>query len=136
MIRQEIDIDGWWWVTVFYQPSPDDLTEVTRAYEEVECPWRELWYTQWLIRTGQMNKGYSYSNERQRRSVVFIGRADSWEQFQDTVAHEVRHVVDDIVWFYRVENKGEPPAYTQGELARQMAPAIRKIACPCCGMIY
>ena len=133
MIRQEIDVDGWWRVTVLWLPWPEDLPEVTRAYEEVGCPWRELWYTRRLIRTGQMNKGYTYSNYQQRRSVTVIGRATDWAQLQDTVAHELRHVTDDVLRWYDVENTGEPPAYTQGYLARQMATVMKTMACPCCG---
>ena len=133
MIRQEIDVDGWWRMTVLWLPWPDDLPELTEAYKDVGCPWSELWYTRWLVKAEQMNKGYTYSNYRKRQSVMMIGRATDWDQFQDTVAHELRHVVDDIVRCYNIENRGEPPAYTQGYIARQMASVIRQIACPCCG---
>jgi hypothetical protein len=30
-------------------------------------------------------------------------------------------------------NYGEPPAYLQGYIGRQMAPMIHRLACPCCG---
>ena len=126
-------MDGWWRVTVFYHPWPEDVREVTDAYEELGCPLEDVMKIRWIVGRGIMNKGATYSSGSQRRSVVVIGRATSWEQFFDTVTHELRHVVDDIMLWYYVENLGEPPAYTQGEIGRQMARVIRDIACPCCG---
>ena len=133
MIRQEIDIDGWWLVTVFYLPCSDNLAEVTEAYEDIGCPYSDVVTIRRIV--GRLwNRGATYSSGWLRHSVVVIGRATSWSQFFDTMLHELKHVVDDVVMWYDLENLGEPPAYLQGELGRQMAPVVRRIACPCCGL--
>lgn len=132
MIRQEIDIDGWWRVTVFYLPGEEDMREVTDAYRGIGCPAADIVEINRLF-PSQMNKGVTYSSGYLRRSVTVIGRSTSWPEFFNTVLHEVKHIVDDITMWYDVMNYGEPPAYLQGEIGRMMAPAIRKIACPCCG---
>ena len=132
MIRQEIDIDGWWRLTVFYAPGDSDVREVTDAYRGLGCPESDID----TIRTDilpRLNKGSTFTSGYLRHSVTVIGRASSWDQFFDTVLHEVKHIVDDIVSWYGIMNYGEPPAYLQGEIGRMMAPAIRRIACPCCG---
>lgn len=119
---------------MFYTPWPEDSEEVTGVYEEIGCPPEDLTAIRRLINRGWMNKGVTYSSGWLRRSVVVIGRATSWDQFFNTMLHEVKHVVDDVTLWYDVENIGEPPAYLQGEIGRLMAPAVRQIACPCCGL--
>lgn len=133
MIRQEIDIDGHWLVTVIYLPQPDELWKVAEAYERLGCLDDEVETIISLML--QRNKGATFTNFRMRRSVVTIGRATSWEQFFDSVLHETKHLVDDIVAGYDIMNYGEPPAYLQGYIGRQMAPVIKRLACPCCGVI-
>lgn len=134
MIRQEIDIDGYWLVTVIYLPQPHELWHVAEAYEEMGCVEEEIDTIVKLM--SQWNHGATFTNPRRRRSVVTIGRATSWPQFFDTVLHETKHLVDDIVNAYDLMCYGEPPAYLQGYIGRQMAPVIKRIACPCCGGSY
>ena len=134
MIRQEIDIDGWWHITLFYLPGPDDMPEVIDAYRGIGCPEGDITEIQRVI-PHEMNKGVTYTSGYLRHSVTVIGRSTSWEQFFDTVLHEVGHIRDDVTWWYDVANYGEPPAYLQGEIGRLMAPVIQRIACPCCGAL-
>lgn len=133
MIRQEIDIDGWWRITVFYLPGDEDMPEVIKAFREADCPNREIRQILSLF-PHKVNKGVTWPGYRQRHSITVIGRSSSWEQFFDTLLHEIDHLVDIITDYYLVSNHGEPPAYLQGEIGRLMAPAVRSILCPCCGM--
>lgn len=132
MLRQMIDIDGWWLVTVIYLPQVHEAEAVAEAFESIGCADDDIGIIRRMI-SSEWNKGATFSNPYRRRSVMMIGRATSWEQFFDTVLHETKHVVDDITWAYDVMNYGEPPAYLQGYIGRQMAPMIRRIGCPCCG---
>ena len=133
MIRQQFVIgNDSWQVEVFYLPWKEDIPTVAEAYERIGCPDSDIDKICHII-ASMNNKGATYSSGYHRKSVVMIGRASSWDQLFDTVLHEVKHVVDDIVLWYRINNHGEPPAYLQGEIGRLMAPAIRMIACPCCG---
>ena len=129
---QEIDIDGYWLATVVYVPTDRDMPQVAEALSRLGCPDGDIDKT-WRLMTREWNKGYTWSNPARRQSITLIGRADSWEQFYNTVAHETKHLVDEITAAYNVMNYGEPPAYLQGFLGQKMAPVIRRIACPCCG---
>ena len=133
MIWQEINLDGYWLATVIYVPSERNMPVVTEALAKLGCPETEIEET-WRSVTEGWNNGYTWSNPARRRSITIIGRAESWEEFFNTVIHETRHIVDEIAAAYDVMGYGEPPAYTQGEIGRQMAPMIRRIACPCCGI--
>lgn len=132
MIRQEIDIDGWWRITVFYLPGEEDMPEVISSYRGIGCPESDIRKISSIF-PSQMNNGVTYTSGYLKHSVTVIGRSTSWEEFFDTLLHEVGHIRDDVAVWYDIANYGEPPAYLQGEIGRLMAPAVRRIACPCCG---
>ena len=132
MLWQQIDLDGYWLATVIYVPQERDMPIVAEALERLGCPERDIMDT-WHAVTREWNRGYTWSNPSRRRSITIIGRANGWPQLFDTVMHETGHIRDEIMAAYDVMNYGEPPAYTQGEIGRQMAPMIKKLACPCCG---
>lgn len=132
MLWQQIDLDGYWLATVIYVPQERDMPIVAEALEKLGCPEKDIMDT-WQAVTREWNKGYTWSNPSRRRSITIIGRAEDWPQLFDTVLHETGHIRDEIMAAYDVMNYGEPPAYTQGEIGRQMAPMIKKLACPCCG---
>lgn len=132
MIWQTIDIDGYWLATVVYVPLEQDMPAVAEAMTRLGCPQEDIGKT-WHLMTEEWNRGYTWSNPARRRSITLIGRAWNWEQFFNTVMHETKHLVDEITAAYDVMNYGEPPAYLQGFLGQRMAPAIRRIVCPCCG---
>lgn len=133
MLWQLIDLDGYWLATVIYVPQEDDMPAVAEALAGLGCPDDDIIST-WHNMTEEWNRGYTWSNPARRRSITLIGRATSWPQFLDTVMHETRHIVDEITAAYEIMDYGEPPAYTQGEIGRQMAPMIKRIMCPCCGL--
>jgi hypothetical protein len=132
VIWQTIDIDGYWLATVVYVPLEQDMPAVAEAMTRLGCPQEDIGKT-WHLMTEEWNRGYTWSNPARRRSITLIGRAWNWEQFFNTVMHETKHLVDEITAAYDVMNYGEPPAYLQGFLGQRMAPAIRRIVCPCCG---
>lgn len=129
---QQIDLDGYWLATVIYVPQEEDMPIVAEALEKLGCPEKDIMDT-WQAVTREWNNGYTWSNPSRRRSITIIGRSKDWPQLFDTVLHETGHIRDEIMAAYDVMNYGEPPAYTQGEIGRQMAPMIKKLACPCCG---
>lgn len=106
---------------------------VAEALADLGCPDDDI-NDVWHNMTKEWNRGYTWSNPARRRSITLIGRATSWPEFFDTVMHETGHIVDEIMMAYDIMDYGEPPAYTQGEIGRQMAPMIKRIMCPCCGM--
>ncbi len=132
MIWQTIDIDGYWLATVIYVPQHRDMPSVAEALSSLGCTDNDI-SNVWHLVTRQWNKGFTWSNPRRRRSITIIGRATDWPQFFNTILHETKHLVDEITAAYDVMNYGEPPAYLQGFLGQSMAPAIRRIVCPCCG---
>lgn len=91
MIRQDIDIDGYWKVIVVY-----------------------------CAKLGQLNSGFTHTDFDKKRSIVGIGKTDSKEQFMNTIVHEAKHVQSNICEYYEVPEDGEQAAYLIGYLVMRM----------------
>lgn len=75
------------------------------------------------------NTGMCISRPGIRMSLVFIGDADSPEQWWDTLAHEVLdHVKVDIASYYYVPWRSEDSAWLTGYLMRKL---VRLYGEPC-----
>lgn len=90
MTRQDIDVAGYWKITIFYD-----------------------------VDTGWLNTGFTHSDTRKRRSVVVIGKSTSKRQFMNTMVHEMKHVQSAICRFYRVPEDGEDAAYLIGWIIQE-----------------
>lgn len=91
MIRQDIDINGYWKVIVVYD-----------AY------------------LGQKNTGFTYTDFNKRKSIVGISDTTSQEQFFNTLTHEVKHLQSHICKYYNVDEDSEEAAYLTGYIVQQM----------------
>ena len=98
MIRQDLDIAGYWNVTVFYN-----------------------------VKTPELNQGFTHTDTRRRKSIVVIGIADSQEQFYNTVVHEAKHLQSSICRYYDVDESSEDAAYLIGYIVMMMIRFLNKI---------
>lgn len=91
MIRQDIDISGYWKITVVYN-----------------------------VFLGKKNTGFTYTNFNKKKSIVGISRTTSQEQFLNTIVHEAKHVQSHICDYYDVSEDSEDAAYLIGYIVQQM----------------
>lgn len=91
MIRQDIDINGYWKIIVVYN-----------AY------------------LGKKNTGFTYTDFNKRKSIVGISESSSQEQFLNTIVHEAKHVQSHICKYYNVEEDSEEAAYLIGYIIQNM----------------
>lgn len=91
MIRQDIDINGYWSVTVVYD-----------AY------------------LGKLNTGFTYTDSNRRRSVIGISKATSHAQLMNTIVHEAKHLQSHICNYYNVDEDSEDAAYLIGYIIQKM----------------
>ena len=91
MIRQDIDVNGYWKVIVAYNV--------------------------WL---GKRDTGFTHTDFNKKRSIVGISLTTSQEQFFNTLVHEAKHVQSHICMYYNVKENSEDAAYLIGYLAQQM----------------
>ena len=112
MTKQTFSIDGAWDVELFYDVRPRDLHDVVdmmreegATAEQIEEAWKNL--QGW-------NAGVTFSSFINRKSLVFIGRAENALQFFNTIDHENDHVHAHVAMYYDVELGTEEAAYLQG----------------------
>ncbi len=74
------------------------------------------------------NTAMAVSDEMLKMSVIYISHATSVEQFWDSCAHELGHVLVAIIDTYDVDYRSEDATYLAGFLMRQL---VREIGEPC-----
>lgn len=91
MIRQDIDIAGYWKIIVAYN-----------------------------VYLGKLDTGFTYTNFNERKRIVGISRTSNQEQFLNTIVHEAKHVQSHICKFYNVDEDSEDAAYLIGYIIQKM----------------
>ncbi len=121
-----------WWIMVYLPVTTErELSEVYGTLLACGCP--DYRAQNACMTLSKYNKGYTYTNFKDRSTVVFASKATSPSELYDSLQHELKHVVEHIGEYYNVDPKSEESAYLQGEIARLMFPAVAIVFCPKCG---
>lgn len=124
MYKHYLDIAGKWAFIFAYNIGEDNLDEIGQWIEALGASRKEIKRTQRLLQTP--NKGFTFSKENLRMSVVCIGNATSLEQWWDTLSHEIDHLQDAIMQYYDVSSGTEDAAWLQGYIMRLIVKALRQ----------
>lgn len=134
MLRQHIYIHRYHWdVVVYYESVADDAWEILGELEDIGVDRQTLDKAAKNLMSGLVDTGLTYSNTRERTSVVVLSRASSKAEFANTWFHELIHCSVHIARANNLSPDGEPIAYVGGELAREMQPIAARLMCPRCG---
>lgn len=90
MIKQTIDVNGYWTVIILYN-----------------------------VYLGDNNQGFTYTDSTKRKSIVGVGFYTSQQQLLNTLIHELKHVQSHICSYYNVDEDSEDAAYLIGYLAQK-----------------
>jgi len=123
MYKHYLDIAGKWAFIFAYNISEENFDEIGEWIEALGAKPREIRRTKKLLR--QLNKGFTFSSQSLRMSVMVIGGAASLEQWWDTVSHEVDHLQDAVMEYYDVAPGTEDAAWLQGYIMRLIVKALR-----------
>lgn len=96
MIRQDIDVNGYWKIIVIYNAF-----------------------------LGDENTGFTYTDFHSKRSVVGISSTSTQEQLFNTIVHEAKHVQSHICNYYGVDEDSEEAAYLIGFIVQKMHKVFR-----------
>ena len=91
MIRQDIDLNGYWHIIIVYN-----------------------------VYLGQIDTGFTHTNYNKKLTIVGIGKSSSKEEFINTIAHEAKHIQSHICQYYNVDEDSEDAAYLMGYLIMKM----------------
>ena len=135
MISQGFHIgDRDWYVMCQYDVRTEkDLAEVYKALMAAGCP--DYQAREACMALSRRNTGYTFTNFEDHLTIMVIGESLDPSQLYDTCQHEIKHATEHIGEFYGVDPGSEESAYLQGEIARNMFPAVSILFCPHCGKI-
>ena len=119
-----------WWIMASLNVGEKDLGDVYNALMACGCPDDEAQKACMVL--SRRNNGYTFTDLEGQFTLMFASKADSPEELFDTYDHELKHAVEHISGFYGVHPKSETAAYLQGEIARNMFPAVAMAVCPKC----
>lgn len=91
MIKQIIDVEGYWKIIVVYNAP-----------------------------LGTKDVGFTYTDPDKRTSIVGIANTSSQEEFLNTIVHEAKHVQSHICKYYNVPENGEQAACLIGYIVQKM----------------
>jgi hypothetical protein len=131
MIRQNVYIEKYdWLVHIYYAVDAYYIEEILWKLYDIGCPRVFMWRAYENMSANKLNQGLTYSNPTRRETVMVIGLASSPAEYENSIQHELRHLVDNIVDALNLK-PGEPPGYLTGETAMLMHPVTKLLTCEC-----
>lgn len=131
MIRQNLYIEKYdWYVYIYYAVDDYYIEEIMWMLYRIDCPYRFMQQAWDNMSANKLNQGLTYSNYKRRETVMVIGRASSAAEYENSIQHELRHLVDNMVEALNLK-PGEPPGYLAGETAMMMHPITKLLTCEC-----
>lgn len=126
MIKQLIDIDGYWKVIVYYNVNynffhyiEDDLIKINASDKTID----NIYYNVYSHKA----KACTISSFKHKTSVVLFNKHSNYYDYVNSIIHEAEHVKQSMLEYYKIPDKGEAPAYTIGYLASQFIGEINNI---------
>ena len=119
--------DDDWGLLLCWDYSMEDYDDIYAIMKNFDLTDRETKESLRIL--SKPNTGMTIPNFNEQMSVVFISETTSDDEWLDTLFHELKHVVEHISLFYRVNPQSEPAAYLQGEIGKQLFPVIMSRLC-------
>lgn len=119
MIKQVFDIETYWKVIVYYDVDYNFFDGVVLELKIAGISERlidKVWDT---MQSGEA-KAVTVNNTHRHVSIVLFNPHSSKADYINSIVHEAEHVKQAMLKTYRVEDKGEPPAYTVGYIVMRM----------------
>ena len=118
MIKQIINIDNYWEVIVYYDIDYNFFNDIVKELNYLNAPVEEIDKIYYTMK--YKAKAFTYSNLKYRVSIVGFNKHFDKYDYINSIIHEVEHVKQHMLKFYKVLDEGEPPAYTVGYVATKM----------------
>ena len=133
MIRQTIYLDDWdWTIHAYYSVGHYYADEILDRLIDMGCQGKKLYRAYKNLKSGKVDTGLTYSNPRQRKTVMVVGYASSGAELFNSLVHEMRHVEEHITTADGIEPYGEDVAYLTGDLGKEVYRCVSRLLCDCC----
>lgn len=133
MIHKEIYIpEAEWLVHMYFALDTFYIDDIMENLYHIGCDGERARRAYENMIADKKNTGFTYSNYRNRESVVVISKTTSAAQFFNTTMHEFKHLSSHIAKACGYDETDEPIAYIMGDLAELIYPDISHLLCEEC----
>ena len=127
MMRREIYLPKHEWsIVCFIGYHPHDADEICHALSYIGCNGNPLSEAYEHLTKESKDRGLTYSNLLERRSVLAIGECESDGSIINTIGHELLHVVSHICEQDGIDMLSEEPCYIMGSLCEQLFQVVQQ----------
>lgn len=126
MIKQVFQVENYWEVIVFYSVDYNFFDDVILELRKIDFSLAALERARKRLMSGEA-KALTCSNEEQHTSVVVFNTHSSKADYINSIVHEAEHVKQAMLKAYRIEDKGELPAYTVGYIVMRMYETFKNL---------
>ena len=104
-----------WKLIILYECTCDDINYIIKTLKGINCPNKYIKEALINLETCNLNIGLTYSNLKQKSSVIIISKTSSFSQLINTISHEYFHLICHIKKALKIEDE-EELAYLNGDL--------------------
>lgn len=131
MIQRNLEI-GRWHVEFYFCTDGYDADAILDRLYDFGAGARVMRRAYELMESGEPDQGFTFANEYDRVALVLVGPTTSGGEFQNTVVHELRHLVNSIANSLGVRLDAERSSYLEGDAAMELADVFCRLGCERC----
>lgn len=132
MICTEVYIEQFdWLVHCFFAVDRYYVSSILSVLNDIGCSDETYERSSRNLNSGQLDTGLTFSNGNKRESILVVGLASSPAEYDNSIAHEFRHLEDGIASASGVSLSGEDVAYLAGEIRYALHNVTSALTCEC-----
>lgn len=133
ILCQDFILKHWdWHVKVFYIVDLIPIDFIIEELYELGCNEHDVQSAIDVLDSGDNNRGITFSNDKERESIIVIGETSCPAQFSNSFDHEKLHLSMHIARVDDIDPFGEELAYLAGEIGLQTFPVAKRFLCEHC----
>lgn len=133
MIKQKINLKRRdWTIYVYYNLTSKHLEDIINVLHKSNFPSSYITSAYTILSENKFNSGFTYSNVRNKTSVVGITHTTNASEFINSFVHEISHVSNHIATTYNIDTNSEEICYISGDIAQEMFKCCHSLMCDCC----
>lgn len=119
MIKQTIDINGYWKIIVYYNVNYNLFYIIKRELRYMGTPVERI-HSIYNNMLKERAKAVTISSINNNTSIVLFNKHKRMDDYISSIVHEAEHIKESMLYKYNVNNYGESPAYTIGYIVKCM----------------
>lgn len=133
MLKQVVHIKKYdWHLEIYYHVTCYEIDTIIAKLKEHDCKEEFIKDAYDNMKDCKLNTGITYSNNKEKYSLIVISDTSEPSQFLNSLFHEIYHLISHIVEYYNINYIGEEAAYLAGTIAQLIYPKSKKFLCKCC----